>query len=331
MKRIDTSTRAVDLFGAGKDGYKDGNKALGIVPTDMNASSLNSIQEEIASVIEGTGVALNPADNAQLSTAIKALIANYGNDYIAKFTTTANINLNGLAAQAGGDWSGALTAGDVILVKDQTTGAQNGWYVAAAGAWSRVTWADVSAEIKPAVLTMVSGGATLADSIWILTTDAPITLGTTSLVFARKDGGAVTAASDPTFVNNSSSPASTSWVRGAMAAIATAAGFAVSLTANGYIKFPSWLGGWIVQWATGTNDAANNTEVSQTITWPLAFPTAALFSSVSTQTATLSGSCDLFYQSAPPTLTNIQVQRNQTGSASSNSVLTAPKAWAVGY
>lgn len=187
MKRIDTATRAVDLFGAGKDGYKDGNKAIGIAPTELNASVFNALQEEISNVIESTGVTLNPADNTQLSTAIKALITNGGNDYIARFTTTANINLTGLGTQAGGDWAGALTAGDTILVKDNTTGSQNGWYVASAGAWDRATWADASAEIKPGALTQVSGGATLADSIWMLTTDAPIVLGATSLAFVRKD------------------------------------------------------------------------------------------------------------------------------------------------
>ncbi|MGE8187936.1 phage tail protein [Pseudomonas sp. NPDC086278] len=47
-------------------------------------------------------------------------------------------------------------------------------------------------------------------------------------------------------------------------------GFAVSLTANGYITFPSWLGGWIVQWGSGLY--SSDTPVPFT----LAFPTACL-------------------------------------------------------
>ncbi len=78
----------------------------------------------------------------------------------------------------------------------------------------------------------------------------------------------VTAGSDPTFTDNSWKGASTSWVRGAMSAIATAAGFAASLTANGYIKFPSWLGGLVIQWGT-----AGAVDPQQTITFPIAFPT----------------------------------------------------------
>jgi hypothetical protein len=81
--------------------------------------------------------------------------------------------------------------------------------------------------------------------------------------------GTVTTANDPTFADNSVKAASTGWVRGAMSAIATAAGFAISAAANGYIKFPSWLGGWIVNWGTvSTNNS------SATVTFPLAFPTA---------------------------------------------------------
>ncbi|MGJ0509070.1 MAG: gp53-like domain-containing protein [Methylocystis sp.] len=54
-------------------------------------------------------------------------------------------------------------------------------------------------------------------------------------------------------------------------------GFAISLTENGYIKFPAWLGGLIIQWALAASDTtlAAQGGASQTITFPLAFPTAA--------------------------------------------------------
>lgn len=262
MKRIDTATRAVDLFGAGKDGYKDGNKTLGISPTDLNASIFNAIQEEIAGVIEGTGVALVPADNTQLATAIKSLIANGVNDYIARATTTANITLSGLGTQAGGDWSGALTAGDLVLVKDQTTGSQNGWYNVAAGAWTRATFADISAEIKPGVLTQVSEGSTLADSVWILTTDAPITLATTALVFARKD--------IPIFASNAEAQAF-SVTNKVISPATLAAAFQAanqSMAVTGYQKLP---GGLIIQWGLTSAIAQSGFNA---VTFPVTFPTA---------------------------------------------------------
>ena len=56
---------------------------------------------------------------------------------VCKYTTTGNITLSGTATQGGGDWGGALTVGDIILVKNQGTASQNGVWIAASGAWTR--------------------------------------------------------------------------------------------------------------------------------------------------------------------------------------------------
>lgn len=79
----------------------------------------------------------------------------------------------------------------------------------------------------------------------------------------------VTVASDPTFVSNGESAASTGWVRSAMGAIATAAGFAVLISNTGYIKFPSWLGGLIIQWGTATTIG----DGSAVFNYPIPMPT----------------------------------------------------------
>lgn len=75
MKRIDSPNKALDLFGAGKHGFRDGNKALGINPTELTADFFNHVQEELANLVEGTGQALNPADRTQIRTAILAMIS----------------------------------------------------------------------------------------------------------------------------------------------------------------------------------------------------------------------------------------------------------------
>lgn len=98
--------------------------------------------------------------------------------------TTANIALTGTQTIDGI----ALVAGDRVLVKDQTTTSQNGIYVVAAGAWTRATDADASAEVTPGIFTFVEAGTTQGDTGWILTTDAPITLGTTGLTFVQFSG-----------------------------------------------------------------------------------------------------------------------------------------------
>lgn len=98
--------------------------------------------------------------------------------------TTANITLSGAQTIDGV----SVVAGDRVLVKNQSTASGNGIYVAAAGAWSRATDFDVSAEVLGASC-FVSEGTTLGNSVWVLTTDGPITLATTALTFTQTNGG----------------------------------------------------------------------------------------------------------------------------------------------
>lgn len=105
--------------------------------------------------------------------------------------TTANITLSGAQTIDGV----SIIAGDRVLVKNQSTGAQNGVYVAAAGAWARASDADTSAKVKSGMLVAVNEGTTQGDSIWIITSNDPIVLGTDSLTFTQADAiGATSAA-----------------------------------------------------------------------------------------------------------------------------------------
>lgn len=51
-------------------------------------------------------------------------------------------------------------------------------------------------------------------------------------------------------------------------------GFLVSFNAQGYIVFPSWLGGLIIQWTSGAAMAGNTTGA---VYWPIGFPNACLW------------------------------------------------------
>ncbi len=82
-----------------------------------------------------------------------------------------------------------LATGDRILIKNQAAGAENGIYtVNATGAPTRATDADTATEIRQATV-YIEEGTTLQDTAWTLTTNAPITLGTTSLTFAQFGAG----------------------------------------------------------------------------------------------------------------------------------------------
>jgi hypothetical protein len=97
-----------------------------------------------------------------------------------------------------------LATGDRVLVKDQSTGSENGIYVVqATGAAVRATDADVSAEVTAGMFTFVAEGTTNADSGWVLTTNDTVTLGTTALTFAQFSGaGQITAGDGLTKTGN---------------------------------------------------------------------------------------------------------------------------------
>jgi hypothetical protein len=82
-----------------------------------------------------------------------------------------------------------LATGNRILIKNQSAGAENGIYtVNASGAPTRATDADTSAEVTAGMFTFVEEGTANADTGWLLTTNAAITLGTTALVFTQFSG-----------------------------------------------------------------------------------------------------------------------------------------------
>ncbi|MDP3329429.1 hypothetical protein [Parvibaculum sp.] len=76
MKRINTATKAVDLFGPGKHGFKPGNVLGGESPTKLSAEWFNAIQEEAANLVEQLfGAELDGEAVNQLATLFAAKFA----------------------------------------------------------------------------------------------------------------------------------------------------------------------------------------------------------------------------------------------------------------
>lgn len=95
MQRISTLTKALDLFGLGKHGFKNGDLATGILPTDLDAAWFNGIQEEVVAVIEAAGIAPSGASLAQLLLALRSagvFQTQATNDSSTKVATTAFAN-----------------------------------------------------------------------------------------------------------------------------------------------------------------------------------------------------------------------------------------------
>lgn len=100
-----------------------------------------------------------------------------------RIASTANVALTGLAAIDGV----TPVATDRILLKNQTAPAENGIWVAASGAWARATDAAAAGDLLNAAV-FVSEGTTNADTAWVMTTNAPITVGTTGLTWVQFGG-----------------------------------------------------------------------------------------------------------------------------------------------
>ncbi len=99
--------------------------------------------------------------------------------------STSNVALNGALTHDGI----AYATGDRFLAKNQSTASQNGiWSVDVDGPWSRAIDADVSTEVTTGMRVWVASGTVNAKREWVLTTAAPIVLGTTNLTFQEAPG-----------------------------------------------------------------------------------------------------------------------------------------------
>ena len=101
-----------------------------------------------------------------------------------KAATTGNITLSGTQTVDGV----SLSVGDRVLVKNQTTGSENGIYVVASSGWSRAADADADSEVTAGLFTFVEEGTVNGDAGFSLTTNGSITVGSTALSFSQFSG-----------------------------------------------------------------------------------------------------------------------------------------------
>ena len=96
--------------------------------------------------------------------------------------TTANITLSGEQTI-----DGITTSSSRVLVKNQSTPANNGIYVSASGAWSRSSDANTWNQLVSAYV-FVEEGTTQADTSWVCTSDPGGTLGVTAVTWVQFSG-----------------------------------------------------------------------------------------------------------------------------------------------
>lgn len=150
----------------------------------------------------------NLADpSAATDATTKQYVDNLINGLAWKDAVRAATTTNGTLASAFANSSVidgvTLATGDRILLKNQTAGAENGIYtVNASGAPTRAVDADSSGDLVNATV-YVSEGTVNGDKAYTQTANAPITVGTTALVWVEIGGGtAYTAGSGLTLTGS---------------------------------------------------------------------------------------------------------------------------------
>jgi len=131
-----------------------------------------------------TGVATPTADQ---DAANKAYVDNIAQGIDAKASckaaTTANITLSGTQTIDGV----AIVAGERVLVKNQSSAAENGIYVAAVSTWSRAADANTWDELV-AAYTFIESGTDNGSNGYICTIAPGGTLGVTAVTWAQFSG-----------------------------------------------------------------------------------------------------------------------------------------------
>ena len=113
------------------------------------------------------------------------LVGNAAFKYPVRAATTANITLSAEQTIDGI----ACVADDRVLVKNQTTGSENGIWVVSTGSWNRSNDFDGSYDCTTGTMVRCVSGTANANSVWKLDTTGTITIGTTSLTFTAASVG----------------------------------------------------------------------------------------------------------------------------------------------
>jgi hypothetical protein len=168
------------------------NGALAPSWTTLNAISVNALPitgGSMSGAIDMNNYALTdlPAPSAASDAATKAYVDSVATGLNIKAScvaaTTANITLSGAQTID----TVAVTAGQRVLVKNQTTTADNGIYVCDASTWTRSTDADTWSELVGATVFITGGSANLATT-WTCNVAAGGLLGVTPVTFVQFAG-----------------------------------------------------------------------------------------------------------------------------------------------
>ena len=179
-----------------------GNNSVNLVPTgtgtvDVANKRITSVAEPTQSsdaatknYVDAVKTGLDVKDSVRVTTTAN-LTGTYANGSSGVGATLTN---SGTQAALTID-SIVLATGDRVLVKDQTTALQNGFYVVTNTGSASTNWvltrsldADQNTEITPGAFTFVEEGTVGNDNGYVCTNVGTITIGTTSISFVQFSG-----------------------------------------------------------------------------------------------------------------------------------------------
>jgi len=162
------------------------NGGTGATTSAGAAFALKGVNTDLTSVALTTGtVSTTPSGSTDIANKGYVDTVAQGLDTKASCVAATTVNIT-LSAPQTVDGI-ALVAGDRCLVKDQSTTANNGIYLVAAGSWTRALDMDTWAEV-PGAYVFIETGTTQADTGWVCTSNAGGTIGVTAITWAQFSG-----------------------------------------------------------------------------------------------------------------------------------------------
>jgi len=177
------------FIGQGQPFYATLNPAqsgLNITNSTINSTTIGLVTPSsgvFTNISTTTGtISTTPANPTDLvnKNYVDMFVQGYAIKAECQVASTGNLTLSGLQTIDGY----TTLVGDRVLVKNQTTQAQNGIYVAASGAWARSSDANTWNSLISA-FTFIQNGSTQANSGWVCTISTGGTLGTTPVTWSQ--------------------------------------------------------------------------------------------------------------------------------------------------